>query len=53
MSACIEVNQNPNGSWTAKGSYRGVYAEVTCVNRHAAVTALTKALHAFELGEKP
>lgn len=53
MSACIEVNQNPNGTWTAKASYGGLYAEVTCSSRHAAVSALTKALHAFELGEKP
>lgn len=53
MSACIEVNQNPNGTWTAKGSYGGVYAEVTCATRHAAVTAVSKALHAFEPGEKP
>lgn len=53
MSACIEVTQNANGTWTAKGSYGGVYAEVTCTNRHNAVIAVTKALHAFDAGEKP
>ncbi|MCE0753942.1 MULTISPECIES: hypothetical protein [Pseudomonadaceae] len=48
MSAVIEVTQNKDGSWTAKGSRPGIYAETTCATRHQAVVALDKALHAFD-----
>lgn len=48
MSAVIEVRQNQSGSWTARGQYGGVYAEVTCATRHQAVVALDNALHTFE-----
>lgn len=48
MSAVIEVTQNKNGSWTARGSRPGIYAECTCATRHQAVVALDKALHAFD-----
>ncbi|MHA7116338.1 hypothetical protein ACX0KM_19605 [Pseudomonas promysalinigenes] len=47
MSAVIEVTQNKNGSWTARGSRPGIYAETTCATRQQAVVALDKALHAF------
>lgn len=48
MSAVIEVTQNKDGSWTARGSRPGIYAETTCATRHQAVVALDKALHAFD-----
>lgn len=48
MSAVVEVIQNKSGSWTARGQYGGVYAEVTCSTRHQAVVALDKALHTFD-----
>lgn len=45
MSAVIEVTQNEYDSWTARGSYGGVYAEATCGDRHQAVCALGRAQH--------
>lgn len=48
MSAVVELVQNKSGSWTARGQYGGVYAEVTCATRYQAVAALDKALHAFD-----
>ncbi len=48
MSAAVEVVQNKSGSWTARGQYGGIYAEVTCATRFQAVAALDKALHAFD-----
>lgn len=48
MSAVIKLVQNKSGSWTARGQYGGVYAEVTCATRLQAVAALDKALHAFD-----
>ncbi len=51
MSACIEVKQNPDGSWTASGSYGGVFASTTAQHRYQAVAAVDRALHAFD--QKP
>lgn len=48
MSEVVEVVQNKSGSWTARGQYGGVYAEVTCATRFQAVAALDKAFHAFD-----
>ncbi|MBH3377227.1 hypothetical protein [Pseudomonas asiatica] len=48
MSAVIEITQNKDGSWTARGSRQGIYAEITCATRHQAVVAIDKALHAFD-----
>lgn len=48
MSAVIQVVQNAGGSWTARGQYGGIYAEMTCATRYQAVAALDNALHSFE-----
>ena len=53
MSAVVGVVQNKSGSWTARGQYGGVYAEVTCKTRFQAVAALDKALHAFDNNARP
>ncbi|WP_286953524.1 MULTISPECIES: hypothetical protein [unclassified Pseudomonas] len=45
MSAVIQVTPNNDGSWTAKGSFGGVYAETTCADQRRAVCALDRALH--------
>lgn len=50
MSAVIEVEQNKDGSWTARGSYAGVYAEARRSTRHAAVVEINKA---FDIFPKP
>lgn len=47
MSAVIEVVQNKDGSWTARGSYSGVYAEARRPTRHAAVVEINKAFDIF------
>lgn len=44
MSAVIEVTQNKDSSWTARDSYGGVYAELTCATRYQAVSRLDRAL---------
>ncbi|MCI3945491.1 hypothetical protein K0038_02533 [Pseudomonas syringae] len=49
MSAVIEVTRNADGTWTARGSYGGVYAEATRETRHEAVVQINKA---FELKAK-
>ena len=43
MSACVEVRQNRDGSWTAAGSYGGVFAQVTCESRYQAVDRVNRA----------
>jgi len=47
MSAVIEVTQNPSGSWTARGQYNGVFAEVTSADRQKAATAISNTFAAF------
>lgn len=47
MSNVIEVTQNPDGSWTAKGGSSLTVVSVTCLTRHKAVTRLDAALSAI------
>lgn len=53
MSNIIEVQQNPDGSWTASGGSSITVVKVTCLARHKAVTNLDAALSAIaELANK-
>ena len=47
MSHVIEVTQNPDKSWTAKGGSSITVVSVTCTTRHKAVTNLDAALTAI------
>jgi hypothetical protein len=47
MSNIIEVQQNPDGSWTASGGSSITVVKVTCLTRHKAVTNLDAALSAI------
>ena len=47
MSNIIEVQQNPDGSWTASGGSSITVVKVTCLTRHKAVTSLDAALSAI------
>jgi len=47
MSHVIEVQQNPDGSWTARGGSSVTIVSVTCLTRHKAVTRLDAALSAI------
>jgi len=53
MSHVIEVTQNPDGSWTAKGGSSFTVVSVTCTTRHKAVTSLDAALTAIASKAKP
>lgn len=53
MSHVIEVKQNPDKSWTAKGGTSLTVVTVTCVTRHKAVVALDAALTAIQSKAKP
>jgi hypothetical protein len=46
MSHVIDVQQNPDGSWTASGGSSITIVKVTCLTRHKAVTSLDAALSA-------
>lgn len=46
MSHVIEVTQNQDGSWTAKGGSSITVVSVTCLTRQKAVTNLDAALSA-------
>lgn len=50
MSAAIEVRQNRDKTWTAAGSYGGVFAQVTCVSRYQAVDRVNRAFSAVNPG---
>lgn len=46
MSHVLEVTQNPDGSWTAKGASSITVVSVTCLTRQKAATKLHAALSA-------
>lgn len=52
MSAVIEVAQNESGTWTAKGQYGDIYAEVTCKDQKKALLALNRAFFDFQPARK-
>lgn len=45
MSACVEVRQNHDGTFTAAGECGGVFCQVTAATRHAAVARVGGALN--------
>lgn len=47
MSDVIEVQKNPDGSWTASGGSSIAVVRVTCLTEHKAVTNLSAALRAI------
>ena len=53
MSHVIEVTQNPDKSWTAKGGSSLTVVTVTCLTRQRAAACLSAALTAITQVQKP
>lgn len=53
MSHIIDVKQNPDGSWTAKGGWSLVVVSVTCTTERKAVVAFNLALEAIRKAGMP